>query len=154
MASSIKNLHRLERKLKRLPAAAKARIREAMEQGADEIVALAKSLVPEDTGALRDSIGWTYGRAPKGALTIGKVQTKGGALTITIYAGNSDAFWARWVEFGTAAHTAGGLFAGATIPAIPAQPFFYVSYRANRRQVKNRVSRAITKAAKEVAAGG
>ncbi|MEZ2132470.1 MULTISPECIES: HK97-gp10 family putative phage morphogenesis protein [unclassified Sinorhizobium] len=154
MAATIQNLKRLQKKLDRLPRVVKERIRKAMEEGAEEIVSLSKSLVPVDTGALRDSIGWTFGRAPKGALTLGTVQSVGGDLTITIYAGNSEAFWARWVEFGTAAHTAGGMFEGAEIPKIPASPFFYVSYRASRRRVKSRITRAVNKAAKEVAAGG
>lgn len=149
----IKGLKELQRKLDALPARVKQRIREAMEAGADEIVSMAKALVPADSGALRESIGWTYGRAPKGAMTIGKVQSIGGDLTITIYAGNSEAFYARWVEFGTSAHKAGGKFEGADIPAIPAQPFFYVSFRANRKRVKGRITRAINKAAKEVASG-
>jgi HK97 gp10 family phage protein len=153
MAVSIKGLKELQKKLDRLPDKVKVRIREAMEQGAQEIVDLAKSLVSVDTGSLRDSIGWTWGRAPKGAMTIGKVQSVGGDLTITIYAGNSEAFWARWVEFGTSAHTAGGLFAGAEIPAVAASPFFYPSYRASRKRVKSRITRAINKAAKEVASG-
>jgi HK97 gp10 family phage protein len=153
VSAKVLRLKELQRKLDRLPRQVKQRIREAMEQGANEIVTMAKSLVPADSGALRDSIGWTYGRAPKGAMTIGKVESTGGDLTITIYAGNSEAFYARWVEFGTSAHTAGGKFAGATIPAIPAQPYFYVSFRANRKRVKGRVTRATTKAAKEVAAG-
>lgn len=152
MSAKILRLKELQRKLDRLPGKVKARIREAMEQGANEIVEMAKSLVPDDTGALRDSIGWTYGRAPKGAMTLGKVEATGGDLTITIYAGNSEAFYARWVEFGTSQHTAGGKFAGSTIPAIPASPYFYVSFRTLRRKVKARISRGITRAAKEVAA--
>lgn len=157
MTAKIIGLKRLQKKLDKLPAAVKQRIREAMEQGANEIVNMAKSLVPVGNypggGALRDSIGWTYGRAPKGAMTIGKVQSVGGDLTITIYAGNSEAFYARWIEFGTSPHRNRGLFAGSQHPGTAAQPFFYVSFRANRRRVKGRVSRAITKAAKEVAAG-
>jgi HK97 gp10 family phage protein len=153
MTVKIIGLQKLQKKLDALPVRVKARIREAMEEGANEIVTMAKSLVPADSGTLRDSIGWTWGRAPKGAMTIGKVESTGGDLTITIYAGNSEAFYARWVEFGTAAHTAGGKFAGAAIPAVPASPFFYVSFRALRRRVKSRVTRATTKAAKEVAAG-
>lgn len=152
MTTTIANLKRLQAKLDRLPAKVKARIREAMEAGADEIVALARSLVPARSGALRDSIGWTYGQAPKGALTIGAVQSVGGDLTITIYAGNSEAFYARWVEFGTQAHVAGGKFSGAAIPAQAARPFFYVSFRSSRKRVKSRITRAINKAAKEVAA--
>lgn len=155
MASSIQGLDRLNRKLGRLPATVQKRIREAMEQGADEIVSLMKSLCPSDSGDLRDSIAWTWGSAPKGAMTLATVKGKGGAdNVITIYAGNADAYYARFVEFGTASHTAGGKFAGAEIPAIPAQPFFFVSFRANRKRVKSRITRAINKAAKEVAAGG
>lgn len=151
---TVKGLEALQRKLDRLPRVVKQRIGKAMEQGADEIVSLAKALVPVDSGSLKESIGWTWGRAPKGAMTLGKVESTGGDLTITVYAGSSDAFWARWVEFGTSAHKAGGKFEGATIPAIPASPFFFVSYRANRRRVKGRITRAINKAAKQVAAGG
>lgn len=154
MASSIKGLDSLKKKLARLPAVAQKRIREAMEAGASEIVSMMKSLVPVDSGDLKRSIAWTWGAAPKGALTLASVKGKGGSDNmITIYAGNADAYWARWVEFGTKSHTAGGEFAGATIPAIPASPFFFVSYRANRKRVKGRITRAINKAAKEVAAG-
>jgi HK97 gp10 family phage protein len=150
----VEGIDRLNRKLARLPAAVQRRIRQAMEQGADEIVAMMKSLVAKDSGDLARSIGWTWGKAPKGALTVARVTQTGTENTLTIYAGNAEAFYARFVEFGTAAHTAGGLYAGATIPAIPASPFFYVSFRANRRRVKGRITRAINKAAKEVAAGG
>lgn len=154
MTVAVKGLRELQRKLDALPAKVKARIREAMEAGAEEVVTMAKALVPTDSGALRDSIGWTYGRAPKGAMTLGIVESTGGDLTITIYAGNSEAFYARWIEFGTSAHAAGGKFKGAQIPSIPAQPFFYVSFRASRKRIKSRLTRAINKAAKEVASGG
>ncbi len=129
-----------------MPVQAKARIREALEKSADEIVRLAKSLVPVDSGALRDSIGWTWGKVPQGALTLGKVVAGklGGDLTITIYVGTRDkklgdldAFYARWIEFGT--------------QHMKAQPFFYPAYRAQKKSARSRVRRAITKAAKEVA---
>jgi len=154
MAGKIQGLDRLNRKLRALPAVAQRRIRQAMEQGADEIVTMMKSLCPADSGDLRNSIAWTWGQAPKGALTLAKVTQTGGENTLTVYAGNAEAFYARWVEFGTAPHSAGGLFAGSTIPAVPASPFFFVSFRANRRKVKSRITRAINKAAKDVAAGG
>ena len=153
MTAKIDGLSSLQKKLARMPLKVKQRIREAMEAAADDIVNLARSLAPADSGKLRESIGWTYGEAPKGSIKIANVKTKTGELTITIYAGNSEAFYARWVEFGTSSHTAGGKFAGATIPAIPAQPFFYVSFRALRRSAKSRINRSINKAAKEVASG-
>lgn len=122
-----------------MPQVAKNEIRKALESAADEIVGMAQRLVPVDKGDLRDSIGWTWGKAPKGALTLGKVaeSSLAGDLTITIYAGNSEAFYARFVEFGT--------------QKMPAQPYFYPAYRATKKRAKGRVRRSITKAAKQVA---
>ncbi|SFV33179.1 phage protein, HK97 gp10 family [Devosia crocina] len=157
MATKIIGLDRLKKKLRRLPGAVEAEIRKAMEQTANEVVAMAKSLVPVSPGGgtLRDSIGWTYGDAPVGAMTLGKVKSgrASGDLVITVYAGGGDAFYARFVEFGTAPHLNKGRFAGSEHPGTAAQPFFYPSWRANRRKGRGRVSRAITKAAKRVAAG-
>ncbi|WP_461222623.1 hypothetical protein [Methylobacterium sp. CM6247] len=55
------------------------------------------------------------------------------------------------MEFGTAPHINGGLFAGTQNPGAKAQPFFYPLYRAYKKRVKARVFRATTKAAKAIA---
>lgn len=154
---AVQGLDKLNRKLRRLPDVARAEIAKAMEKSAGEVVALAKTLAPTDSGALRASIGWTWGDAPEGSMVLGSVRQSGkgaGNMAITIFAGNSDVFWARWVEWGTSPHTNAGLFAGSQHPGTPAQPFFFPAYRARRRSAKSRVSRAITKSAKRVAAGG
>lgn len=152
--TKIQGLDRLKRKLAKLPAVAKQMIRQAMEAKASEIVAMMKNLVPVDDGTLRDSIGWTWGKAPKGSLTLASVQATGdGDMTLTIYAGNKEAFYARWVEFGTARHENGGLFAGSIHPGTTAQPFFFVSWRANKRRTVRAVRKASRDAAKKVAAG-
>lgn len=151
---TIRGLDKLNRKLKQLPAAAEKRIKEAMGQGADEIVALMKSLVAVDSGELRDSIGWTWGDAPKSSQKIATVKSADGKLIITIYAGNRKVRYAHLVEFATKAHENGGLYAGTQHPGTKAQPFFFVSYRALRRRTKSRITRAINKSAKEVASGG
>lgn len=152
--TKILNLDRLNRKLAKLPAVAKQMIRQAMEAKANEIVAMMKNLVPVDDGTLRDSIGWTWGKAPKGSLTLASVQATGdNGMTLTIYAGNKEAFYARWVEFGTARHENGGLFAGSIHPGTPAQPFFFVSWRANKRRTVRALRKASRDSAKKVAAG-
>lgn len=151
----VQGLARLSRKLKRLPTLAREEIGKAMEAIAAQVVAMAKSLVAVDDGDLRDSIGWTWGEAPQGSISLGVV--KGGAsdtLRITIYAGNDKAFYARWVEFGTSAHSNGGKFAGTDNPGTTAQPFFYPAWRALRKSARGQLSRAITKSAKRAAAGG
>jgi len=150
----IKGLKKLNAKLKKLPPAAEKAIREAMEKGANEIVAMMKSLVPVDSGELRDSIGWTWGERPRYSQALATVKSKDGKLTLTIYAGNARVRYAHLVEFGAAPHIAGGMFKGAQHPGAPAQPFFFVSWRALRRRTKSRITRAITKSAKEVAKGG
>lgn len=135
----VEGLDRLERKLKRtIPAKAIALTRKAMEQSAEEIVQMMKRLVPVDEGALRDSIGWTWGEPPKGAMVIAKGAPIGDGLRITIFAGTRDkklgdldAFHARFVEFGT--------------QNMAAQPYFFVSFRALRRRAANRMKRQMRK---------
>lgn len=156
MASRIKGADQLKRKLRDLPKSARDELAKAMERSAREIVALAKSLAPKDSGALRDSIGWVWGRnIPKGAMSLGTVGADDGkGLVITIYAGNDEAFYARWVEFGSAPHINGGIFAGTQHPGTAAQPFFYPAYRTFRGRAQRRNSRALGKAIKIVAQGG
>ena len=140
-----------------MPELARQEIAKAMEQSAQEVVDLAKSLVPVSTGALRDSIGWTWGDAPSGSMVLGAVRASGkgaGNMVITIFAGNDEAYWARWVEFGTSPRINGGEYAGSQHPGTHAQPFFFPAYRAVRKRVKSRVTRAITKSAKRAASGG
>lgn len=145
--TKILNLAKLDRKLKRLPAVAVAHIKAEMGKVADEVVAMMKRLVPvldkstpkRRPGALRDSIGWTWGKAPKGAGIVAQVVSSlASDLTITIFAGNAEAYYARWAEFGTQNSTA--------------RPFFYVSWRASRKTAVRKVRKAVRDAAKKVAA--
>lgn len=137
--TKILNLAKLDKKLKRLPTVAKEFIRAEMGKVADQVVEMMKRLVPVEDGVLRDSIGWTWGKAPKGAGIVAKVKSKmGDDLTITIYAGSVEAYYARWQEFGTQDQ--------------PAQPYFYVSWRASRKDAVRQVRKASRLAAKKVAA--
>lgn len=154
MTATILNKDRLVRKLRAFPAKAESAIRKAMEDGADEIVRLMKSLAPVDSGDLQMSISWTWGDAPKGSSKIGQIKSFAGNMRITIFAGGGDAYYARFIEFGTSPFIGGGKFAGAANPGVKAQPFFYVAFRAKRKSARSRVSRAMTRAAKEIAANG
>lgn len=153
--ATISGKDRLLRKLRALPDIAEKRIMAAMEASANDVVSTMKRLAPVDEGDLQMSISWTWGDAPKGSMTVATVsRRRGGGPRITIFAGNREAYYARWVEFGTAQHLNGGLFEGSKHPGTRAQPFFFVSFRAHRRRMKSALSRAITRAAKEVAAKG
>jgi HK97 gp10 family phage protein len=163
----ILNKDRLLRKFRRLPGAVRTAVREALEQSADELVAMMKSLVPVDEGDLRDSIGWTWGKPPSGTISVGEVAEAFGGeeYRITVYAGNDKAYHARFVEFGTQAGKRGGRVSSRrsrsgtrrshrTHPGTAAQPFFFVSYRALKRRIKGRITRKVNKAIKRIANGG
>ncbi len=138
----------LIRKLKVMPDKARAAFRVALAQEADAICGLMSRLAPVDSGDLRDSISWTWGNnVPKGAMAIA---TKGkGDLSITIFAGNADAWYARLVEFGTAPHVNGGEFAGSKHPGTKAQPFFYPGWRAGKRTAKANIRKAMREAVRQ-----
>jgi HK97 gp10 family phage protein len=107
-----------------------------MEDLANDLVEEMWSRAPYDDGVLQGSIGWTWGDAPAGSLTIGTVGGREfGTMRITIFAGGGDAFYARFHEFGTV--------------NMAAKPFFFPVYRARRRSVRSRITGAIRKAIRE-----
>lgn len=140
IVAKILRVRELNRKLARLPVVAKEEMRKAIAQSARDIADLAEALVPQDTGRLAGSIGWTWGAAPKGSMVLARVLGQGSAsdMIATVYAGDDEAFYARWIEFGTKSQ--------------PAQPFFYVSYRALRKGIRNRMKAAAGRSARKVAA--
>ncbi len=150
---------RLKARMAAIPKAMRDAVRPAMEKSAAEIVALARSLCPVDDGALRDSIGWTWGSAPSGSMSLAAETS--GDQTITVFAGNDEAFYARWVEFGTRAAIKGGRVADhrkgpgysrksyRTHSGTHAQPFFYPAFRLSKKRVAGRIKRATAKAVKD-----
>jgi HK97 gp10 family phage protein len=149
----------LAAKLRAIPRAAREEIRGVLEKGAAEMSTTAKAFAPKRSGALASSIGYTFGAYQPDNANVRGVGSGGGSLddpdlTVTIHAGNARAFYAAFVEFGTAPHTNEGKFEGSHNPGAPAQPFFFPAYRLTKKRNKSRITRATTKAAKRVAAGG
>lgn len=145
----VEGVAQLTRKLTRqVPAAVQNAARLAMEQGAEETVAMMRRLCPVDEGELRDSIGWTWGEAPAGSMILGKVGARDySTMRITIYAGNDNTIVTnkRAVEFQNARLQEFGT------QAMQANPFFFVSWRTMKKRVKSRMMRNIRKA---IRAGG
>lgn len=139
--ASWKGLPKLKAQLIALKEKTRDDMKPALAGAADTVVAMARSLVPEDSGDLRNSIGWTWGSAPKGSISL--TTAKVGNLRITIFAGNSTAYYARFVEFGTAPHKQGGQFKGTEHPGTAARPFFFPAYRASRKDIKRRIRKAL-----------
>lgn len=130
----VQGLRELKARWSSIPRRVTEAVQAEMEKQAEQVVQMMRRLVPVDQGDLRDSIGWTWGEAPKGAMTIGKVGGKEyGTLRITIYAGGTkDSFHGVFQEFGTR--------------NMAANPFFYPSWRARRKRVKSGITKAMNKA--------
>lgn len=151
----ISRVENLKRKIAALPVVARDEIDKSLRTSAGEIVSLAKAFAPVESGDLQDSIDYTVGDYTPENSNVRGVSGSTGThdLAVTIHAGDAKAFYAAWVEFGTAPHTNGGRFEGTHNPGMSAQPFFYPAFRLGKKRAKSRISRALTKAAKKVAAG-
>jgi HK97 gp10 family phage protein len=144
----LKGLPQLKAKLIMMKQETMHSVRPAMEMAAQEIVDMMKRLVPIQHGDLQDSIGWTWGNAPKRSISFSKNIA---GNKITIFAGNEVAFYARWIEFGTAPHINEGRFQGTEHPGTPPRPFFYPAFRALRKKAKLTMAKAIRQAVRQIA---
>lgn len=115
---------RFVERMTRIPVKVKRRINASNEKSAEDLAAMMVRLVPTDDRDLERSI--TYYEVT-GAV--------GGGITWRVAAGDDTAFYARWVEFGTA--------------TTPAQSFFYPSIRALRRLIRNRQRAAFRQGLKD-----
>lgn len=119
---------RLSIKLARIKPEIARELAPAVEENAREVHEIQLRLVPVDErgggGELRDSLAYYAVPGFQG-------------LKWRVTAGDEAAFYARMVEFGT--------------PRNSASPFFYPAYRAIRRRLKARMSRAIRKVIKRIA---
>lgn len=145
----LQGLPELRNKLEKLKRNTEPHVKVAIEAAAEAITDTMRRLVPVDKGDLRDSIGWTWGDAPRGSISMSH---SAGSMTITIFTGDEKAFYARWVEFGTAPHTNEGRFQGTENPGTIAQPFFYPAYRAHKKTVLAGMRKAIRNSVKQAIA--
>lgn len=134
----VEGREKLRRKFAALPKAVREEMMGALVKSAEDLTGMQKRLAPVKTGKLRDSI---------------KYEIENDGMTAIVTAGDKEAFYAAMVEHGTKAHVAGGRFAGAEIPAMPARPFFFPAFRALKKSIKSRASRAVTKGIKKIARG-
>lgn len=150
--SRMANRERFLKKVAALPAQVRSALKQSLAQNADELVAMQKRLAPVDDGDLRESIVQTWGgEAPRYASLKGKAGEGDPDLSVTISAGNSKVRYAHLVEFPTAPHINAGKFPGTKHPGTPGTPFFFPPYRALKRRMKSRMTRAAKKAARDIA---
>ena len=137
----VQGLGEWKRKWGSLPGKLRDEIIRTLEQNAEELVAEMKQNAPELSGALRESIGWTWGDAPEGWMAIGTVRGGDETLQITIYAGN---------EKTIVTNKSGGKFQLAKLQEfgtknMAANPYFYPVYRLRKRRLKSRLTRNANK---------
>ena len=132
-------------------------LRAELEKIAADIVRQMRSVVARQSGALAASIDYTFDKPPKGSIRIATVGGGKDSLIVTIYAGGKtaagDAFYARFVEFGTKPHTIpvpGSDGPGVRHPGAAAQPFFFPVFRANKKNVRARIRIVLRRAIKGV----
>lgn len=161
----IEGKERLKAKIAAMPVKTRETIRKTLGTSARDMVDVAKKFVPRKSGALANSIGYTFGGYTAANANVRGVSS-GGAdhdLAVTIHAGDEVAWYASLVEFGSAAHVIkpkdeggklninGRLVDQAQHPGASAHPYFYPAYRLTKKQVKSRVRAAVSRAAKEAA---
>ena len=169
MANKVQGLDRLKRQLASLPNSVRAAVDDAMAAQAKEMADSIERAAPVDDGDLRRSVGWCQGEPPPtsatGAFRLRRknMTARQGVLAdagllYSVYAGDDVAFYARWVEFGTAPGVRGQKTTGKrsrkvrrTHPGSRAQPFFFPVVRGKKKLAKSRVARAARKAVKEIA---
>lgn len=156
--ANLKNKRKLLRRMARMPVEARKEIRKALETSAEEMADVAKRFAPRESGALARSIDYTFGAYKAANANVRAVGGYGGLqdkdLTVTIHAGDSVAWYAALVEYGTPPHAQpNNPRIGYHHPGASPQPFFMPAYRLIKKRVRSRISRAINRAAKKAANG-
>lgn len=128
--ASITNPSRLYAKLRKIEPSVEKAVRRVLSREANAIVAAMKEEAPFRTGALRASIGWSFGRAPKGRVALGSVRLKSHTTRVTIWAGGPDVDYARIVEFFQ-------------------KSYFWDTWRAKRKGARNSIIAAAKAGIKE-----
>lgn len=129
--AALRGRKRFALKLRNLKPAVRYEIEGATEKNAREMAIMARGYAPQSQGG-----------GDLKASTKAERYTDGPAIRWRVVSGDAVAFYARFVEFGTAAAEGHG--------ATPAQPYFFVSYRALRRRMKRRLGAAFGRAKRKV----
>lgn len=146
----VQGIPRLRARLGRVQANLQREIEAAVAMSANEIVAQMRSLRPDPSIV----IGWSWGDAPAGAITVGETKVRNSeGIRATIFAtgpflqSRIPITLARVFEFGTEMRVQ--RTTGRRTGVMPAQPYFFPVYRANRGRARGRISRAVRKAAQK-----
>ncbi|WP_336747761.1 HK97-gp10 family putative phage morphogenesis protein [Aureimonas altamirensis] len=126
---------RFNRVMKRIPEAVKDEVMDSLDAAAELVVETQRSYAPVDDGTLKASI--RRGRVSESENRLAVTVEAGGPTTTRPVRNGQKAEYdySLGVEFGTS--------------DTPAQPFFYPGYRAARKRVRGRTTRAVKRAVKK-----
>lgn len=130
----IQNRERLRQKIAALPGAIRTELMKAVLASGREINALQRQFVPREDGELAATIDMIVNEAE---------------LKVTLVAGGE--FTTKAVQHGRDGEYDYAFAQEFGTREMAAKPFFYPAYRLGKKRAKARISRAITKAAKQVA---
>lgn len=161
----VEGLKELEAALMKLEkqASRKTVLRNATKAAGNAVAGVMSSMAPIDQGDLSDSIlvsqkvksevgavayartmRATYGdkAAATKSMRDARRAAKGSAPPFVMFVGpNSNAFYAKFVEFGTSPFISGGKFAGAQNPGVQAQPFVRPAWDATQAEALQIIAR-------------
>lgn len=142
----VKGVEQFRRRLRSIPVNVRDEVILTLQRVAERIVNDMRVLNPLSDADI--DINWTWGEAPAGSVTVGRVaQREHDRIGITIYArGRKIAEMARWFEFGTHARFHKS---GKKTGLITAQPFFWPAYRANETGARRAISAAVRRGFKK-----
>lgn len=123
---------RFVRRMNAIPVAVRAAVHPALDSSAAELVDTMKRVAPHEDGDLQRSI-----EANPGKHELAREVTAGGEITTRPVRNGADAEYdyALGQEFGTV--------------DMPANPFFFPTFRLLRKRLNNRIKRSIRKAVKD-----
>lgn len=141
-------------KMREMEALVHERLTKAVERWADRLVVEMRTILAISWPALAGQvdIGWTWGDAPRGSISVGQA-SKGreyDQLTVTIYARakSGSGLSATWFEFGTAHRVQ--KTTGRSTGRITARPFFFPVYRANKTRILGGLRSTLRTAIKKI----
>ena len=141
----------LAKRLAALPQEIIAKVQPAIAKSVTEVAADARTLAEASrrSGDLIETIEAT----PPGGTTP-DYASEGGQRTLhdlqgAVTVGSPDMRHGHLVEFDTAPHVNGGIFAGSQHPGTKAQPFLLPAWRLNRARVQRRINSAVNKVIRE-----
>lgn len=146
----VKGVAQFKKRLRDIPVNVQNEVVLTMQKTAERVTREMRAWNPLTDADIE--INWTWGDAPKGAITLGTVRSgkrKGRTydqIAITIYA-RGRGFAAMWFETGTAERFQ--KTTGRRTGRITAQPFFWPVYRANKTRIRRAVNSAVRRGFKK-----